>query len=656
MFKKNTITVILILFIIQTNMSVFAWFDTIIQKAWESLRPKESFTKLQKWFSFWDIYTNSHNIAKKEFVSATVQAIINMTQDLNNTYSCQLDTNDTSSILLAIGWISNDIQAMATAVNTSLDNNNASSFIWACTKLISCGSKWQVWNQKIINKQEAALTDEWFTRCRQYAKAAYERNIVTAQATVNIASKSIWSDIYYNGTLDDSPYDILVDIQRIWDVLFSQNEQTPNVLFFNFPNNSIAWLQAVWFDAAWWQNSFNGAIPLNAWAVAGTVSTTSPSSSQSSSPGNTQNTATPQRNNIQPQQSTTLAYPVTSPVYVNTSNTTVNAWIIDNYACLPTESNQFSWNIFLPEDINTPESGNNRAWSDTRPLSTEYTWPTFNINSPVVDTPIWASTDILNGINLEDPAQFELQAAAIQVCTTKCNWLPAIDKAMCIAKCTCGATYTKDGMFWLSICTIPSKQTDIVSSKSVQSIEEILAEINNVLLNLKNSWELIKHTKRTEMLDTSLSKIKLNKIFAFDINIAFKPILDSRPRKKTDAEVESETDRILKGTYWSIDIWEEKNKYVALGKWTSKWGNESITSLDDIQAITSTEANRIAWGFQTLNDSITNSLLKTQNAEVADIVKQFIEQNIRFWHYVHETLINTQRTADEIRQKIEKWS
>jgi hypothetical protein len=51
------------------------------------------------------------------------------------------------------------------------------------------------------------------------------------------------------------------------------------------------------------------------------------------------------------------------------------------------------------------------------------------------------------------------------------------------------------------------------------------------------------------MLDTSLSKIKLNKIFAFDINIAFKPILDAKPRKKTDAEVENETDRILKGTY-----------------------------------------------------------------------------------------------------------
>jgi len=80
----------------------------------------------------------------------------------------------------------------------------------------------------------------------------------------------------------------------------------------------------------------------------------------------------------------------------------------------------------------------------------------------------------------------------------------------------------------------------------VQSIEEIVTEINNVLNNLKQSGQLIKHTKPKEFLDTSLSKIKLNQIFAFDINVSFKPILDQKPRRQSDAEYENNTDSLLR--------------------------------------------------------------------------------------------------------------
>lgn len=56
----------------------------------------------------------------------------------------------------------------------------------------------------------------------------------------SLASTNVGNDIYYNGTLDDSPYDILVDIQNIGDVLFSNNEQTDNIIFYTFPSSSVA--------------------------------------------------------------------------------------------------------------------------------------------------------------------------------------------------------------------------------------------------------------------------------------------------------------------------------------------------------------------------------------------------------------------------------
>lgn len=75
---------------------------------------------------------------------------------------------------------------------------------------------------------------------------------------------------------------------------------------------------------------------------------------------------------------------------------------------------------------------------------------------------------------------------------------------------------------------------------------------------------MIKHTKTTEMFDTALSKIKINKILAFDINIGFKPILDSKPDLQSTQESQDATDTLLKGNYASIDVRLEKNKYLTL--------------------------------------------------------------------------------------------
>jgi hypothetical protein len=57
---------------------------------------------------------------------------------------------------------------------------------------------------------------------------------------------------------------------------------------------------------------------------------------------------------------------------------------------------------------------------------------------------------------------------------------------------------------------------------------------------------MIKHTKTTEMFDTALSKIKLNKIFAFDININFKPVLTSKQNFQSTQKEQDEIDDLMK--------------------------------------------------------------------------------------------------------------
>ena len=88
---------------------------------------------------------------------------------------------------------------------------------------------------------------------------------------------------------------------------------------------------------------------------------------------------------------------------------------------------------------------------------------------------------------------------------------------------------------------MPTAQTEVIGGKTVKSVEEIVDEINAVLTALRNSGQLMKHTKTKEFLDTSLSKIKLNQILSFDMNIAFKPIYDSQTnREEEQAKVSQE--------------------------------------------------------------------------------------------------------------------
>lgn len=658
MIKKiNIIVIILVLY--ATSMPVFAWFDTIIQRVWESLRPKETINNLNKWLLLGNIYSNAYQLAKKEFLSTTVQALNAMTDDLNYRYACELTTVDSTNILITIDTIRNDLQAMAAAIYEVVPWADTNSFNTSCTKLIRCASKkYKLTNDIVtsnVTDKTSYLTEQWFLTCKNLAQESYLLNVAEAANRTQLTTTNVGSDIYYNWTLEDSPYDILLDIQRVWDVLFSTNEKTPKVLFYTFPNNSVAWLQPIAFDG---QSRYTTYIPPTTQSTINNTLQTQSNWSSSTSNSTIWNSTTQTSQTQSTAVSSTYNANV-NPIYVDTTNTPTNWGVIDNYACTPNDTwwdnNTGTWSWRVPIDHPAEED-------DTQPTISIYdtissTWPIFDINTPYYSQPANDVDLLWNWDNFFDPDSYDAQAAAIYTCTSKCNSLRSIDKAMCIAKCTCGTTRSRNGMFWLSICTIPTRQTDIVSSKPVQSIEEIVTEINNVLNNLKQSWQLMKHTKPKEFLDTSLSKIKLSQIFAFDINVSFKPILDKKPRRQSDAEYENNTDNLLRWNYWNIDIAEEKNKYIALMWETDAIGSQTVerNSLDTIQSEMTKNLINQQSRHKEIEGFITNSLVNSQNAEVNDIIRQFLEQNIRFWTFLNESLQKIQQTSDSLKQKIERW-
>jgi hypothetical protein len=81
-----------------------------------------------------------------------------------------------------------------------------------------------------------------------------------------------------------------------------------------------------------------------------------------------------------------------------------------------------------------------------------------------------------------------------------------------------------------------------------------------------------------------------------------------------------------------------------------RWGTDLAAIQDNIKAA---NAQVQAFNERLLTDGTASATAQSQNAEVADIVKKFLEQNIRFLTYLNDSLTNVQSTADQFRQKVQ---
>ncbi len=181
----------------------------------------------------------------------------------------------------------------------------------------------------------------------------------------------------------------------------------------------------------------------------------------------------------------------------------------------------------------------------------------------------------------------------------------------------------------------------------MKSVEEIVDEINNVLTALRNSGQLMKHTKSTEFLDTSLRKMKLNQILSFDMNVAFKPIYNSNTQKEKKEAQKSENnaiaDRARQGSYMDGKVGEEKNKYVILSNPVKANQQASTLSVNDSPAPASE-----------INAAFPYDLAKTLNNDMLNAINTFVQKNELLWQQIGETMNAINTTADNLKKKIEK--
>jgi len=534
--------------------------------------------------------------------------------------------------------------------------------------------------------------------------AVYYAWYTTSYATSTLNEDNYWSDFFWNGTLDDSDFDILYDINQVGKTLFENFKESPQILFYRMPakvgaspiipqaGGALSSLTdqssyQVWgggwsFPGTTWAPLWTS---ISQWWWTTTTTTTSVSQSQS--------------------VITSLSVPsVTDDSEVQNfiENTNATAPAIPAGVALVFWNQCLSWDtatppVEAPPVLMTPEeyiSGivtfiENASLDDviTTNLLTQ-----FHKDNPL---PVWRSTSnsgYANGVAnayaeqafgtpasgscesactslpLDKQAQCELSCS--KSCIQKCDGLWIQDKALCISDCVCFLVSGPNGQWWegvedmyrIKFCKVPVQSRAISPWKTVYSIQAIFQEISDVLAWLRDSGQMVKFSKTKEFLDSNI-KIKFADNFAFKLQVWFKPLFEQRSaiiKKQEQEQANTDMDLAVLGMNAAAPEADDYDKYIVIADPIRNKANlEQATSLVDINKnIENVQAAALAAVAATkLSNESLDAVVSAYSQQTSILFIQnmisFLKDNQSFWDNLSLALLDMNKMTLELKSKIE---
>ena len=514
---------------------------------------------------------------------------------------------------------------------------------------------------------------------------------------------NFWSDLFWNGTLDDSDFDILYDINQVGKILFDTFTDSPQVLFYRLPKSPTgsnggassssspnAYQLWGWWWAAtttWWPTGTSS--PSSSWekisGVWWTTTTTTTTSSSSTSPSSVTNTSVLADKEVQKFIETTNPTLSSSPAAVAllfwnqclTSDTPPSAVEEQTPLMTPEEYlsgiSNFIANANIDDVINTNLL---TQFTTNNPLpswwSTSDSWYSDAIANAYAekafgDAPSGTCEYAFNGLSLDKQAQCQLSCA--KSCIQKCDGLWLQDKVLCVSDCTCFLIAGPNGKWWekmenmfsIKFCKVPVQMPTLNPWKTVFSIQAIFQEISDTLQWLKDSGKTTKYSKTKEFLDGNI-KINFADTFAFKLQVWFKPVFSQKATTvKLQEQAQANTDLNIGvlDMNTSAPTADDYNKYI-LGSGNVLNDSSSLptNSFADIEQNIADVTTAFAKSQEAKLSSDTISAVLTTYAQNTHIIFvqnmiEFLKNNQIFLQNLSDALLDMSKMSLELKTKIE---
>ncbi len=583
----------------------------------------------------WNIYSQAHKLTQQTEQFAEREGFEYTSNYFNDFFDCNIKQEDIYNIYAVSNPSFVYIQS-GLSWKEQVDRERQ-NFIDSCKNVVACLGDEKIEDIDWYNQSTRNL-------CMQTVGNIMNKAQKSIYADQTHEFENIWDERFMDGSLDTSPYDLLIDVQNIWDVLFEDNADPQDISFFLGGDSwATGWWGWNWDNDNWWNggdndnwdNWDNGDDDDN-WTNWWNWNWDNDNWWNGGDDDNWDNWDNGDDDDN----------------WTNWWNWDDNWWpfgsdwdnIIQNFVC------DESWQIIDPDQ--QLEWDNEQAQQQSDDISDDW-------ESVVEMLPESVPTDDLDGGAAgissalgnvwDDLFDEDIEDVDYDSFVGELGGMWFTD---------CMNVWDPDDIFWMRICLLYSETKWIVDQRTIDATESAMDEINNVLLNLKRSWSIMKHKKTDEMWEIWLQDIDFGKIFSFDIVLKQKPVFPWQGTYKDEARIaiikeqnKSYQKNILQMNE-SLDLKEEKNKYML------RWNPERMEAAKSPSGSAATRRQNIEYALERKSqldvdyEQIPENLQSSNTYKSMDMFHSFIEFNEDFFEQLNSTLSSIEDISRWFKERV----
>ena len=443
-------------------------------------------------------------------------------------------------------------------------------------------------NKEKISELIAATPNAVETSCKEFFLNHYDEWRLNEDMVQNIQKSQLWADKFWNATIEDSPYDIVTDIETVGKFLFQEAEWPITPVFYNLPvfsksaeslandsksaNSGWNWWNSkgdgVW-DSGWDKQSQKDDEKWREWT------SLNPASTEKFKEDNWWN------NNVS-WEDPSLPNPLQgwSQMLDDVMDDMVEwlivsdlNWIFKGVNCsdeqiesepesksIVSQKNDESENS-VPEYLGLSQEEFQAAVDYMFDAMDKFTSLPEDKKEEMAEKAWDTSRYLDTDGSLSQELQQQRIADEIKNCWQSCEWLRYDQELSCKLMCACWEW--KSPIFdpestpglWpiamIKFCTVPWVDSRFsVGGRKMVSIEEWVKEMFWVVDKLSREWRLWIWTQQYNFLDSSTKKMDFWKSVSFSINIDW---IDIFSNWSTQSQQFKDKEATISNTQWQID-------------------------------------------------------------------------------------------------------
>jgi len=526
----------------------------------------------------------------------------------------------------------------------------------------------------IISNNNNAITDK---NIRLRVNNQFEIISDNELALASFDEASLWEDLFLNWVAEDSDYDLQIDIQNIWDLLFESFISPVETVFYKLPPNYTGWWSSNNTNNqsnnstqrqdlyTLLQNLLNPSESTNTWTITDWWSR--PTTTQWSNSQQTNNSDN--QSDVFDIKDSWLENFVKENIITQKASSQLQTiqWDVcrDNIVAeIPQKENEETIN---PDTLNQYIQDIQEQIENYNNLN-----PELQITPNIRDDPAfsWTNPNQTNQI-IEQYIDSLFDSDSTQSCLNDCNSLPISERVIYQIQCACFSigwpndpdprVKEMNEMLKLRFCMVPVKNMTVPKGKSIYSFDEVLNRIHAITYNLVNNWEMMKYQKTKEFLDSPIADFDFSKILSFQINLNVKPIFPNKTENAKKDQKKTEVENIIKNSKSKSNSEKDQtksardnlnlNKYLIVADPVKDRAQKEFSSnLEEYQKLYAKYSN-IYWP----EISATQQLIspnEEKKSNILDSLADFLAKNYWFRTTVENELQNINTIANSLQNQL----